>query len=93
MPIEKILWVKHKSLKVAPDTDKGDDMRTLFIFLLAFVTSTINAQCPDDRHPHLIDLGLPSVRCGLVVIWEQTTLMVLVIISAETSPQKISKNC
>lgn len=60
MPIEKILWVKHKSLKVAPDTDKGDDMRTLFIFLLAFITSTINAQCPDDRHPHLIDLGLPS---------------------------------
>ena len=60
MSIEKILLVKHKSLKVAPDTDKGDDMRTLLIFLLAFVTSTINAQCPDDRHPHLIDLGLPS---------------------------------
>ena len=38
-------------------------MRTKITFLLSFfalLTLTASAQCPDDKHPHLIDLGLPS---------------------------------
>ena len=35
--------------------------KLLTLFALLFVTFTVNAQsCPDNHHPHLIDLGLPS---------------------------------
>ena len=35
--------------------------KLLIIFALLLVTFTVNAQsCPDDDHPHMIDLGLPS---------------------------------
>ena len=36
-------------------------MKNLFITLIMMlVTSMANAQCPDNNHPHAIDLGLPS---------------------------------
>lgn len=35
--------------------------KTFFIFILMLVASAASAQsCPDDNHPHAIDLGLPS---------------------------------
>lgn len=36
-------------------------MKKLFPLTLMFVALTAKAQsCPDDNHPHMIDLGLPS---------------------------------
>ena len=32
----------------------------LLSFLLALLPIAVNAQCPDNNHPHMIDLGLPS---------------------------------
>lgn len=32
----------------------------LLIIVLVLSPSVINAQCPDNNHPHMIDLGLPS---------------------------------
>ena len=35
--------------------------KNFFILTLMLVTLTTSAQsCPDDNHPHAIDLGLPS---------------------------------
>ena len=36
-------------------------MKKLFPLTLMFVALTAKAQsCPDDNHPHMIDLGLPT---------------------------------
>ena len=32
----------------------------LLSFLLALLPLSASAQCPDNHHPHMIDLGLPS---------------------------------
>ena len=42
--------------------DRNKAMKMIFfIFALMFMAHTACAQsCPDDNHPHAIDLGLPS---------------------------------
>lgn len=35
-------------------------VQKLFVFAFGLLPFTANAQCPDDNHPHMIDLGLPS---------------------------------
>ena len=51
---------KAVALHVKDSRNSGTDIMTEFTPVVSEITKPGYLQCPDDNHPHMIDLGLPS---------------------------------